>query len=203
MDTGDRAIGEASIREARSNGEFGTHGRGNVEAFEKDLKLFAAVTADSDDARVDRAVRDVLRLVREHLQMDVAFVSCVQDGRRAFRNVDPADGRQVVIEGASDPEEASFCRQVIDDRLPQLVRDVNTLTNFAELPRTPFRIGAHMSTPIRLFDGTVYGTLCCFSFAPNPALAERDLKRLQMAAQMTARLIDQARRNGRDVSQVA
>ncbi|OUM04137.1 hypothetical protein A8M77_03360 [Variovorax sp. JS1663] len=166
------------------------------------MRSFAIVTPDADDGRVDRAVRDVLRLVREHLGMDLAFVSCVQGGRRLFRNVDPPHGLEIVAEGASDPEEDSFCRQVLDGRLPELVRDVGTHPGRDTLPVTPFRIGAHMSTPIQLQDGTVYGTLCCFSFAANEGLADRDLKRLQMAAQMTARLIDQARRNGKDVSQV-
>jgi len=47
-----------------------------------------------------------------------------------------------------------------------------------------------------LRDGTLYGTLCCFSFAPNEDLTGRDLKRLQMAAQMMARLIDRAHERG-------
>jgi GAF domain-containing protein len=193
MDSGDRAGGEAFVN------------RVGVTAadFTKKLRLYATVTADADDDRVDRAVRDVLRLVREHLQMDLAFVSLVQHGRRAFRNVEPRDGLQLLAEGGSDPEEASFCRRVIDGRLPQLVNDVESFPGRAELPVVPFRIGAHMSAPITLNDGTVYGTLCCFSFAANPGLADRDLKRLQMAATMTARLIDQARRNGKDMSQAA
>ncbi|WP_083745542.1 GAF domain-containing protein [Variovorax sp. KK3] len=191
MDSGDRAGGEAFVHRTRAT----------AAAFTRQLKLYATVTSDADDARIDRAVRDVLKLVREHLQMDLAFVSNVRDGRRAFRNIDPPDGRQLIEEGASDPEEVSFCRQVIDGRLPQLVTDVESYAGRAQLPPTPFRIGAHMSVPITLVDGTVYGTLCCFSFAPNPTLVDRDLKRLQMAAQMAARLVDQARRNGKDISQ--
>ncbi|GAA4336424.1 hypothetical protein GCM10023165_13700 [Variovorax defluvii] len=186
-----------------SSGASAAPAHGVFEAFESALRSFAIVTSDAGDDRVDRAVRDVLRLVREHLNMDLAFVSCVQGGLRFFRNVDPPHGLQLLKEGASDPEEESFCRQVLDGRLPELVRDVSTYPGRDALPATPFRIGAHMSTPIRLADGSIYGTLCCFSFAANQELAERDLKRLQMAAQMTARLIDQARRNGNDLSQVA
>lgn len=50
-----------------------------------------------------------------------------------------------------------------------------------------------MSTPIVLNDGRVYGTLCCFNFAPNEQLAQRDLKKLEMSAQLTAKKIDERR----------
>ena len=88
----------------------------------------------------------------------------------------------------------SFCQRVVDGRLPELVHDVSKLPDVAELPPAPFPVGAHLSTPLVLGDGTIYGTLCCFSFAPNETLtAERDLKRLHMAARLAARLVDQGR----------
>ncbi|MET0544060.1 MAG: GAF domain-containing protein [Variovorax sp.] len=151
------------------------------------------MTADAGDRQIDRAVRDVLQLAREHLRMDVAFVSKFERGQRVFRQVDPDDGQQVIAAGGADPLEMSFCQRVIDGRLPEMVTDVTKLPDFAELPATPFRIGAHLSTPICLADGLVYGTLCCFSFAPDDSLRERDLKRLRMAAELVARLIDSAR----------
>ena len=82
---------------------------------------------------------------------------------------------------------------MIDGRLPELVTDVAKLPEALDVPPVPFPIGAHLSTPIVLHDGGVYGTFCCFSFAPNDELTQRDLGRLRMAAQMVARLIDQAR----------
>jgi GAF domain-containing protein len=163
------------------------------DEFERKLFNLSVATADQSDPNIDRAIGEVLRLVREHLEMDVAFVSRLHDGQRIFKRVEPDDGRQVIATGGADPIETSFCQRVIQGRLPQLVRDVAKLPNFAELPPTPFSIGAHLSTPIVLADGSIYGTLCCFSFSPNEALMERDLKRLKMAAQMTARLLDQER----------
>jgi GAF domain-containing protein len=81
---------------------------------------------------------------------------------------------------------------VIDGRLPQLVCDVAAWPHAADLPKVDFPVGAHLSTPIVLRGGVIYGTLCCFSFAANEALAQRDLKRLRMASELVARLIDQA-----------
>ena len=78
-------------------------------------------------------------------------------------------------------------------RMPRLVHDVASLPNKAELPPTDFPIGAHLSTPIVLTDGRVYGTFCCFSFSANQALTERDLKKLEKCAQLAARKIDAQR----------
>jgi len=168
--------------------------------FERRLFNLVVATADQSDPVIDRAIGEVLRLVREHLGMDVAFVSRFVDGQRVFRRVDPDDGRQVIATGGADPIEASFCQRVIDGRMPQLVRDVARLPDFAELPATPFKVGAHLSTPIVLSDGSLYGTFCCFSFLPAEDLKERDLKRLKMAAVMAARLLDKSKAFGREQS---
>lgn len=164
--------------------------------FEEELERVAVVTVDMSHEQVDRSVREVLKLMREHLAMDVAFVSHFTEGRRVYRQVDAADNRWRGAEGSSDALERSFCQRVVDGRLPQLVTDVQKLPNLAELPRPPVPIGAHLSVPIVLPDGDVYGTLCCFSTAPNEALTHRDLKRLRMAADLTARLIAKSRRSG-------
>lgn len=162
------------------------------DAFDRRLSTLVVATADDSDANIARVVHEVLSLVREHLGMDVAFVSQFVQGQRVFRAVDQSAARPVLSVGHSDPLEQSFCQRIIDGRLPQLVADVAALPNAGDLPRVDFPIGAHLSTPVVLRDGAVYGTLCCFSFAPNDALTQRDLKRLVMAAELAARLVDQA-----------
>jgi GAF domain-containing protein len=162
--------------------------------FAEELERVAVVTADMSHEQIDRSVREVLKLMREHLAMDVAFVSRFRDGRRFLRLIDSDDPFWQDAEGMSDPLEQSFCQRVVDGRLPELIADVRTLPNFADLPATVAPIGAHLSVPIVLPDGTVYGTMCCFSNASSEALTQRDLKRLKMAADMTARLIAKSSR---------
>jgi GAF domain-containing protein len=166
--------------------------------FAEELESVAVVTADMSHEQVDRSVREVLKLMRDHLAMDVAFVSHFSEGRRFFRQIDASDSYWRDSEGNSDALERSFCQRVVDGRLPQLITDVRKLPNFAELPRTPVPIGAHLSVPIVLPNGDIYGTLCCFSTAPNERLTQRDLKRLKMAADLTARLVAKNRREGND-----
>ena len=161
------------------------------DAFEVRVSELLVATPEGSDQLIDKAVPEVLRMIREHLKMDVVFVSEFVDGQRVFRRVDTAPTARVIEAGQSSPLEQSFCQRVIDGRLPRLVRDLAQEPSLPELPPTDFPIGAHLSTPIVLSDGRVYGTLCCFSFAPNPELTERDLKKLELSAQLTARKINE------------
>ncbi|WKB52228.1 GAF domain-containing protein [Eleftheria terrae] len=151
-------------------------------------------TADASDALVDGSVAEVLSLLRERLSMDVVFVSQFVDGRRVFRFVDAGRAASPVQVGDSDPLEQSFCKFVVEGRLPQAIPDMAALPPVDGLPQPPMRIGAHLSTPIVLKDGTVYGTLCCFSSSPNPALQQRELTQLRHCAQLVARKLELAAR---------
>lgn len=48
--------------------------------------------------------------------------------------------------------------------------------------------------PVVLDDGSIYGSLCCFSFSPNGNLTGRDLQRLDMSGKLIARRIDEFRK---------
>ncbi|RYF55498.1 MAG: diguanylate cyclase, partial [Comamonadaceae bacterium] len=81
-------------------------------------------TADGHGTLDDHQVTEVLRLLRQHLKMDVVFISEFVDGQRIFRRVESRTGLSLIEEGQGDPLEQSFCQRVIDGRLPQLVHDV-------------------------------------------------------------------------------
>ncbi|MBX3660694.1 MAG: GAF domain-containing protein [Ramlibacter sp.] len=161
----------------------------NLDDLKVDISELLVATPDGSDELIDGAVPEVLRLLRQHMQMDVVFVSEFINGRRVFRHVDAAPGKDVIATGQSDPLEESWCQRVVDGRLPELIEDATFLPS-AFAPPNPLRIGAHLSTPVVLKDGSVYGTLCCFSFAGNPDLTQRDLKKLQYTAKLTAAKID-------------
>jgi EAL domain-containing protein (putative c-di-GMP-specific phosphodiesterase class I) len=134
---------------------------------------------------------DVLHAVRVHLGMDVAFISEFSGGRRIFRYVDAAFDKQYVQVGASDPLDNSYCQRVIEGRLPQLMQDASRFPAALELPvTTALPIGAHISVPIQLKSGRIYGTFCCFSVTPDPTLAERDLSIMRIFAEVSATQID-------------
>ncbi|GAB3552605.1 hypothetical protein GCM10027343_38340 [Noviherbaspirillum agri] len=137
------------------------------------------------------SVTGLLSAIRRHLQMDVAFVSEFTQGRRVFRHVDPVDPGNPVKAGGGDPLEESYCQRVVDGRLPELMNDARDHPVAAALPVThTLPVGAHVSVPIRLADGNVYGTFCCFSYTPDHTLDQRDLSMIRVFAEVAARLID-------------
>lgn len=140
----------------------------------------------------DLAMSQLLHLIREELEMDVAFVSEFVDGQRVLRHVDTGPGAEMVVAGLSHPAEDTLCQRVLDGRLPQLVSDLPALRKTMPLPDMPIAIGAHMSARVQRQDGRVYGMLCCFSFDPDPRLGERHLRRLEMSAKLAGRLLDEA-----------
>lgn len=146
-------------------------------------------TADDSDDRIDQAVREVLRLLRERLNMDVIFVAEFVDGQRVFRQVNTRHKPSLLTEGQGNPLEESWCQRVADGRLPEYAPRVAVLPKH-DLPKIPFEIGTYLSTAIRLSNGQIYGTLCCFSFGTSDTVRRRDMKSLKFTAQLLARKLE-------------
>ena len=152
-------------------------------------------TADSSDPLLDESVPQLLQAMRERMKMDVVFVSEFIDGQRMFRYVDAAPGAPAIEAGGSSPAEESVCRRVVEGRVPELVHDLSAMPP-EQLPPLPFRIGAHLSTPIVLTNKRIYGTLCCFSAAPRPELVQADLDKLRLCATLVARKVELSQARG-------
>jgi len=136
------------------------------------------------------ALLRILHAIRLHLDMDVAFISEIANGRRWFRDVDAKDPHGPVQAGGSDPTEAGYCQRVIDGRLPELIPDACLNAEALTLAATrALPVGAHLSVPIQLADGRIYGTFCCFSHTPNTTLNHRDLAMMRVLAGMVAEQI--------------
>lgn len=164
------------------------------DALSVQISELLVATADEADGLIDGCVPEVLRLLRDRMNMDVVFVSEFTGGQRVFRQVATTPGREVVAVGGGSPLEESWCQRVVDGRLPQYIHDAARLpASAALLAEVPHPIGTHISTPIVLKGGEVYGTLCAFSFAPHGEPNPNDLKRLQYTAQLTAQKIDKQR----------
>jgi EAL domain-containing protein (putative c-di-GMP-specific phosphodiesterase class I) len=136
------------------------------------------------------AVDKVLHAIRDHLGMDVAFVSEFRRSDRIFRNVDARDATPIHA-GDVVSLDQGYCQRVVDGRLPELIPDTRRVPAAMELPETgAIPIGAHLSVPIRLADGRVFGTFCCFSFTADQSLGERDLQMMKVFASVVAHQID-------------
>jgi GAF domain-containing protein len=139
-------------------------------------------------------VEDVLRDVRETLNMDVAFISQFAGDQLVFRAVEGDAESFGWQEGTSFPIDESYCKRVIDGRIPQVVPDAKREDATKDLRVTSETdIGSYAAVPLVLSDGRLYGTLCCVSHDPDPWLRERDLKLMERTARW---LVEQLERHG-------
>lgn len=148
----------------------------------------------SDALRQEDFVDAVLSASRSFLDMDVAFIGEFTQGSRVFRYVDNASGCAAVQVGARDELEMSYCQRVVDGRLPELIHDAGSLPAAADLAATrALPVGAHLSVPILLSDGSVYGTFCSFAHTPKDDLQLRDLAVMRMLAALVAGHLERQR----------
>lgn len=149
--------------------------------------LYGLIAAMSQAAPQDGMVKRSLQAIRTHLDMEVAYVSEFVDDRIVFREVD-APGLEAKIKvGDSHALDDVYCRHILEGRLPELIADTSTEPVAMAMPITrAVPIGKHMSVPIRMPDGSVYGMFCCLGFAPDRSLHERDMQMMRVFAELAA-----------------
>jgi hypothetical protein len=112
---------------------------------------------DIRDKPANTLLPELVRSIRTHLDMEVAFMSQFSEGRRVFLHVDSKSDVCPIQPGGSDPLEESYCQRVVDGRLPEVITDAFAVPAALELPATrELPVRAHISVPIRLTDGSIY-----------------------------------------------
>jgi GAF domain-containing protein len=141
------------------------------------------------------AIEHMLSDVRIALQMDVAFVSEFAGDRLVFRALEGDAESFGWQEGTSFPLDDSYCKRVLDGRVPQVVPDAKREDATKDLRVTSEAdMGSYCAVALVLSDGRLYGTLCCVSHAPDPWLRARDLSVMERTARW---LVEDLERRGR------
>ena len=144
--------------------------------------------ADREDK--DALLDKLLTFVRKSFGMEVAFISEFDQGQRIFRHVSSDYEFRPVQAGDSNPLEESYCIRIVRKELPELIVNARQLPLALEIPATQeLPIGSHLSVPLYLTDGSLYGTFCCFSRSVVPGLADRELEFMHLLAGLIARFI--------------
>jgi EAL domain-containing protein (putative c-di-GMP-specific phosphodiesterase class I) len=79
----------------------------------------------------------------------------------------------------------------VDGRLPELIPDTARVDAAMALPETQaIPIGSHLSVPIHLSDGRLYGTFCCFGYTADNSLGQRDLQVMRVFADLVTERIE-------------
>src|ERR1700761_1441163 len=98
---------------------------------------------DSQLVRPD-GVEAILKSVRKHMGMDVAFVAEFGEQDRLIRHMD-AGPKSPIAQGDRISLEVGYCQRVVDGRLPELIVDAGSLPAAAALPEThAIPIGSHL-----------------------------------------------------------
>jgi GAF domain-containing protein len=141
------------------------------------------------------SLEDMLRDVREAFRMDVAFVSNFDRDRLVFRKLEGDAESFGWREGQSFPLDESYCKRVLEGRIPRVVPDAKREEATRDLRVTSEAdMGSYCAVPLVLSDGRLYGTLCCVSHEPDPRLRESDLGIMERTAKW---LVEQLERRGR------
>ena len=136
----------------------------------------------------------MLSEVRRALGMDVAFVSEFAGNELVFRALEGDAGSFGWREGQSFPLDESYCKRVLDGRIPRAVPDAGREEATRDLrATTEAGIGSYCAVPLVLSDGRPYGTLCCVSHEPDPWLRGRDLGLMERTARW---LVEDLERRG-------
>jgi len=161
-------------------------------------QLLNLVSLKGAETSGSSSVDKVLKALREHLGMDVAFVTEFRAHDRVFTHVD-AQGESPIKAGDTLPLSAGYCQKVVSGELPQLIADTGLNPLAQTIPETyAVPIGSHMSVPIHLSDGRLYGTFCCFGYNPDKSLGERDMQIMRVFAELLADHLDSDLKRVRD-----
>lgn len=152
----------------------------------------AAAEDDSPGGLIEHA----LRIARERLGMDVAFITEWSEGKQIFRHL--AGDRDLF---GIDRDQGlllcdSYCERVAHGEMPSVIPDSSLDPVAAEVRSTKLLgIGSYVGAPIELSTGEIFGMLCCISRSPNPSLKEMDARFLEAMADLVAPQIERTKRN--------
>lgn len=138
------------------------------------------------NSRIDR----ILGAVRSHLGVEIAFVSRYVDEDRQLTHVS-SDLDLPMGPGYREPKEVSYCWHVLQGNLPELIEDPADFPMTQDLAVTHMLpVGCHLNVPLRLSDGTIYGSFCALSRTPDRSMTERDVGVLRAFAALATEQIE-------------
>jgi EAL domain-containing protein (putative c-di-GMP-specific phosphodiesterase class I) len=135
-------------------------------------------------------VAELLRTARTSLGMGIAFLSRFEGSTQHLEVVE-SDLPQLFKDKSTQDRATSFCQNIIDGNLPDVIPDVRQFPVAMKLPaaRVP-RLRSYLSVPITLSDGSLYGTFCVAGFSPNKNLQKRDKALVAVLAEAATLIIE-------------
>lgn len=153
-------------------------------------------------SEAEQQVADLLRTAKSSLGLSVAFLSRL-DGTTQHLEVVESSVPFLFKEGVTQRQETTFCQAILDKKLPAVIPDVTAFPEAMKLPaaRLP-RIRSYVSVPVRLSDGTLYGTFCAAGLTTDKGLTKRDKSLMQVLASAASVIIEPGVREGARRSEI-
>lgn len=138
---------------------------------------------------VEHKVAELLKTAKSSLGLSLTFLSRL-DGQTQHLEVVESTF-PIFHDGMTQPQATSFCQAILDGRLPPVIPNVARLPEAKRLPAARFpRIRSYLSVPVRLSDGSLYGTFCAAGFTADRQLSRRDQALMEVLASATATVIE-------------
>ncbi|WP_235000702.1 sensor domain-containing phosphodiesterase [Pseudooctadecabacter jejudonensis] len=122
-------------------------------------------------------IANTLAFLRNHLNMDIAFLSEIKGDQMELVAVDAPGFEHLAAVGDILDLDDVYCLHILEGRLPELIPDTEAIEFCSQIPitsRIPVR--AHVSVPIWRTDKSVYGMFCAVGRQPRKSLNARDLE---------------------------
>ena len=137
---------------------------------------------------VDPSFDRYARLVRRVLDVPVALVTLIEDGRQVFPGASGLP--QPLMTTRETPLSHSFCQYVVQYRRPLVITDARDDVRLHDHPAVQdLDVVAYAGWPLRDHAGATIGSLCAIDFKPHPwTVAELDALE-DLAAACSAELV--------------
>ena len=160
--------------------------------FDTAMASMTALVPQTDSA--GDIIQRSLEAARMHLGLQVAYLSEIVGDESVYRHVDAPGLEDLVKVGDRRSIDDVYCRHILEGRLPQLIPDTAAEPLAMAMPVTAaVPIGAHVSVPVRLRNGDLYGMFCCVGPSSDATLNDRDLHVMRCFADMAAMEVDRHR----------
>jgi EAL domain-containing protein (putative c-di-GMP-specific phosphodiesterase class I) len=133
----------------------------------------------------------IVDLAHRHLGLDLVYVAELNADELLLRAVaGDTDSFNVPLDGGAS--DGTYSRLLVEGKIPAVIPDTAADERVANLPATKIvGIGAFIGVPLRLSEGTRYGTLCGIDHNPDPTLGQRDLRFMTMLGELIADDLDE------------
>ncbi len=140
------------------------------------------------------AVQATLEIARQHVEMNLAFLTEISDAGERVEVV-AGDAAAFGLEaGISIGLSSGYYDRMITGMLSKAVADAPPRERVRDLPITKTaKIGSYVGVPVHLENGEIYGVLCCMSHAAGPHVEDGQVRFIELLASIVGVQIDHER----------